>query len=101
MHEFVVPRSMPMVLAMIAGVLLVGTDCEKSASCYSRSFSPIPGKQARHAVSIKEEKHGWTPAGPWTGTRTPGPHHTAGRPGRARVRPRPRPRPALRTRPGL
>src|SRR6476619_4676960 len=37
MHEFVVPRSMPMVFAMIAGVLLVGTDCEKSASCYSRS----------------------------------------------------------------
>src|SRR5712671_4891369 len=38
MHEFVVPRSMPMVLAMFAGVLLESDGCEKSASRYSRSF---------------------------------------------------------------
>src|SRR6059058_3743520 len=38
MHEFVVPRSMPMVFAMFPGVLLESRQCEKSMSCYSRSF---------------------------------------------------------------
>src|SRR4051794_18951420 len=41
MHEFVVPRSIPMVLAMMLGFLLVSRRCEKSASCYSRSFTAL------------------------------------------------------------
>src|SRR4051794_17581788 len=71
MHEFVVPRSMPMVFAMIAGVLLVGTDCEKSASCYSRSFVASPGKPGALAVLSRRKNMAGTPVGPGQG---PSPH---------------------------